>query len=306
MDEVIDRNKFLNSKIYKTYDSQEDVFQINDILASKVDKVAKKVAEVDKFSKDINDSEDFANYMNPIEMIVACAIFASLLHHTLKYKSKRSQLLMYFLATFQLSYLLIILGSFYSNLTKLNDVCDAMIVFNYHQVSPPNGFGIAKFFGCTASGSFYRQLFSNLQAQNAALKQFNNELSKVHLQGVSTIEEAEELQRILSRLEASNEHIDQFAFILTFNAETLQLLFKINNCNLFKSWMQSSQRKLCLNGQRNLLSIYYLYWAVIVLMVVLTVLGNRGYFLIEKMILRNEIKKVVFSKERFANDFKVE
>lgn len=240
MHEVIERNGFLNEKTYKVHDSKEGIFRINDGLSGQIKKLQQKVEDLEKFSNDINDAEEFSNYMNPIEIIAACIVFLALLQHTFKHKSKRSQLLLYFVTTFQLSYMLIILGSFYSNLTKLNDICEAMILFDYHQVTPVGGFGIAKFFGCTASGQFYRQLFSNLQAQNAALKQFNNELNKVNLYGVSTVEEAEEMQRVLSRLDASNEHIDEFAFILTFNAETLQLLFKIDNCNLFKSWMQSS------------------------------------------------------------------
>jgi len=296
----------INAEKIKTTKDNFGFFSIANIIQNSLEDTEKDVETSKDFSSNMLKNPHLTSYSTPIALFFFAMVLTGLSSVAFVNKNSHFQMLLFLVSSLCLSYLIYNTGMYFANYSGLHDICWGITSLSEQEKIPESGLGIIHFVGCTSECTFFQQLVTNLKAQNAARKLFNNELFKIHRDIVVTAKDAVDLSNYLNRLDANNVSIKIFADLLQKNEQILEKLVTINKCQKIKEWLWKEEYGLCYEGSSRFLFIFFIYLGMILVYLVLMYSAIRSADVLEKLGVKKVVKKHTFDKLRYANNIKVE
>ncbi len=148
-------NQINNEKTKITLD-EYGIFSITNIIQESLEILETDVQSASDFSHNMLRNPYLTNYtISLTTFFIGFMIFGLSIASLIK-KSPNLQKMVYFISGLGLSYLIYVMGMYFSNYSILHDICNSLIKINKRDYIPEKGMGIIKYLGCSQENIFFQ------------------------------------------------------------------------------------------------------------------------------------------------------
>lgn len=300
---IIDEIESINAM--KLVIPKRGIFGLSNVLKFSHEKVEEDVHAAENFSENMLKNPSLTNYSFTFSLIFLLLILIGIAFASQHTKNSNFQIGIFLLTALTLSYTVYNMGQFFSNYSTLHDICKSILHYSGKDI-PETGIGLVNFVGCTEENSFYQQLVLTMKAQNAALKLFNYEMTKIGRPPVNSKEEALHAITYMMKIDESNSNINNYSSLIKRLDKTLLDLLSISKCNIIRHWVSTAESEVCYSSSKKLLNTFVVYFGILCFLLIC--LGSSLFLAdaMSKMELIKFLKKQKFTNERFNNDMVLE
>lgn len=300
--EVSEKIDELNEKKVRVYiDENFKFYAVKNLMTDSVNHLDDDVNRIEDFSQNMLNNPFLTSYAVPIGLFFVGSVMAVFAFSSFSNKKSSFQIFLFLISGLTLGYVMQSFGLYFSNFSSFNDICNSLRDIANKPSLPEGGIGLDHYLRCSQIKPFFQQINVNILAQNAALKMFNNEMTKMGRVQMTSVSEALSEEAFLENIQASSQNIKEYSKLMRSNDQILEKLMEINKCNLVRKWVFEAEKGLCLDASLSLTNIFFIYVLMLVLLAIIVYLANMGTKILDKVQYINLMKKVSTEREQYVN-----